>query len=135
MYLILAVAAAIIALLVVGFGVFAAYMLLSGKRRGMIEQSLRRWTLFDYIILAVFLIGALFLLADVVGVLRDREAYPYYHYGYLLSGFAYNLLAGICMLIRLGLTLRMQENAEEASRGAPAADHHHDKPGQAQSAE
>jgi len=124
LYSILAVAAAVVALLVTGFGVFAAYMAF-GARREAVRSALGRWTVFDYLILVVFLIGTLFLLADVIGVLRDRDAYPYYHYGYLLSGFVYNALAGVFLFVRLGLTFRLLGErtaaAEEAAAGAAQA--------------
>lgn len=135
MYTILAIAAVMITLLVAGLGIIVMYMLLTGKGREMLERTLTRWTWFDVVILSVFIIGALFLLTDVIGVLRDRDAYPYYHYGYLLSGFTYYLLAGICMFIRLGLTLRYARGLKPKSGSAAPANYHHDKPDQAQSAE
>jgi hypothetical protein len=141
MYLVLSVAAAFVALIVTAFGVFAAYMLWSGKRE-MFTQALRQWTVFDYIILSVFILGTLFLLADLTAVLKDRQAYPYYHYGYLLSGFIYNLLAGIFLFVRLGLTFRLlggdSTTAEggtgegaAASRDPSAANDNHRKPDKA----
>jgi len=131
MYTILSIAAVLITLLVAGFGITVMYMLLNGKGRVLLEHSVKRWTWFDVVILSVFLIGALFLLSDVVGVLRDRDAYPYYHYGYLLSGFTYNVLAGICMFIRLGLTIRYARGQDQESADVAAANHHHDEPDQA----
>lgn len=135
MYIILSIAAALAALVIVGFGGFAAYLFFSGKERNRLIRALQRWTVFDYVLLAVFLIGALFLLADLIGVIRDKEAYPYYHYGYLLSGFAYQLIAGIGLVIRLGLTLRIAGDARDASSIAPAVDQHHHEPDQTQEAE
>ena len=131
MYTILSIAAVLITLLVAGFGIAVMYMLLNGKGRDLLERSVKRWTWFDAVILSVFLIGALFLLTDVIGVLRDRDAYPYYHYGYLLSGFTYYVLAGICVFIRLGLTIRCARGQDQESSGAAAANHHHDEPDQA----
>jgi Na+-driven multidrug efflux pump len=123
MYFLLSVAAALIALLVTGFGIFAAYMLWSGKREAF-NQALRRWTIFDYLIVSVFVIGTLFLLTDLIAVMKDREAYPYYHYGYLVSGFVYNVLAGVFLYVRLGMTFRLlgADGAAEAEREAAAAD-------------
>ncbi|WP_309123315.1 hypothetical protein [Paenibacillus sp.] len=117
LYSMLAGAAAVIALLVAGFGVFAAYMAF-GARREAVRTALGRWTVFDYLILAVFLIGTLFLLADAVGVMKDRDAYPYYHYGYLLSGLVYNALAGVFLFVRLGMTFRLLGEREETAAGA-----------------
>ncbi|MCI3920937.1 hypothetical protein MO973_11895 [Paenibacillus sp. TRM 82003] len=118
MYTVLSIAAALVALVVTGFAVFAAYALRPGAEgRDRFVVALRRWTAFDYVIFAVFLIGTLFLLADVIGVMRDRDAYPMHHYGYLLSGFIYNLLAGVFLFVRLGLTFRLL-GEEDAAAGA-----------------
>ncbi|HZG55552.1 hypothetical protein [Paenibacillus sp.] len=133
LYVTLSIAAALVALLVAGFGVFAAYLAFAGKREAF-RAALVRWTVFDYLILGVFLFGTLFLLADLVGVLRDRDAYPYYHYGYVLSGFVYNTIAGIFLFARLGLALRAAEARPEpaaVSDGAPAAGDDHREPRQA----
>lgn len=113
LYEILSIAAGVVALLVAGFGVFGAYLAFAGKRETF-RAALRRWTVFDYLILLVFLSGTLFLLADLIGVLRDRDAYPFYHYGYLMSGFVYNTLAGIFLFVRLGLALRAGESTGPA---------------------
>jgi len=105
LYAVLAIAAGIVALLVAGFGIFAVYAAFA-DRSGFFRSAMRRWTVFDYFLLALFLFGTVFLLADVSAVLRDRGDYPYYHYGYLLSGFVYNTLAGVFLFVRLGLALR-----------------------------
>jgi Na+-driven multidrug efflux pump len=122
MYWMLSAAAAVVAVTVAGFGVFAAYLIGSGKRPEL-RSALQRWTVFDYVILTLFVISSLFLLADLVGVMRDREAYPYYHYGYLLSGFVYHLLSGLFLFVRLGVTFRLG--------GASAANDNHREPDQA----
>lgn len=141
LYFILSLAAAFVALVVTGFSLFAAYMLFLGKRASF-RAALQRWTVFDYIILSVFLIGSLFLLADLAGVLRDRDAYPFHHYGYLLSGFVYNTLAGIFLFIRLGLTLRLLGAEEGKDESSPvsngtvvSANHNHHKPHETEAAE
>lgn len=51
------------------------------------------WTWADWIALGLAALGGLFLLADAVAVVRDRDAYPFYHLGYLLSGFVYVAVA------------------------------------------
>jgi len=123
MYMILSAAAALVALVVAGFAVFAAYAYFRGNREPF-RAALARWTAFDYVVLGLFVLGTLFLLADAVGVLRERDAYPFYHYGYLLSGLVYNALAGIFLFVRLGLTLKMlgqQAPSAEAGTGAAPA--------------
>lgn len=87
-----------------------------------------RWTYFDYAIVLLFLCSMVFLVVDLAAVLRDREAYPFYRYGYLASGFIFSLLSMLFMLVRLGLVL----SAGRASSDAPA--HDHDHPSQADQA-
>lgn len=135
MYAVLSIAAAAVALVVAGFGVFAIYILLYSGQRETFRGALKRWTVFDYVIFSLFLIGSLFLLADLAGVLRDRDAYPFYHYGYLLSGFIYNLLAGVFLFVRLGLTLRMAGGEPAASDGPPLSSDDEGEPQQAKTAE
>jgi hypothetical protein len=71
------------------------------------QQVLFRWTYFDYALVLLFMCSMLFLAADLAAVLRDREAYPFYHYGYLASGFIFSLVSMLFMLIRLGMVLSM----------------------------
>ena len=119
-YHVLSIAAGIAAILVAGFGIFAVYAAFTDKS-GAFRAALRRWTVFDYFLLGLFLLGTLFLLSDVSAVMRDRDAYPYYHYGYVLSGFVYNTLAGIFLFVRLGLTLRATDR-ERSSASASGDD-------------
>jgi hypothetical protein len=66
-----------------------------------------RWSLFDYAVILVFLCGMLFLLVEVIAVIKDKESFPYHHYGYLLSGFIFSLLGMIFLLVRFVIVLRM----------------------------
>ncbi|PDO11528.1 MAG: hypothetical protein BLM47_02050 [Candidatus Reconcilbacillus cellulovorans] len=59
------------------------------------------WTWADWIALGLAALGGLFLLADAVAVVRDRDAYPFYHLGYLLSGFVYVAVAVLFLTVRL----------------------------------
>ncbi|MFC0211134.1 hypothetical protein ACFFK0_01510 [Paenibacillus chartarius] len=64
------------------------------------------WSAFDAAVLALFGCGTLLLLADLLGVLRDRASYPLYHYGYLLCGVVFSFLGMVLMVIRLAIVLR-----------------------------
>ncbi len=112
LYTILQVFAAILGLAVTGGAVYTVWRLFQAKGKtgapGKLErQLLLRWTVFDYAVLALVLIGLVFLLADVIGVIKDRDQYPYYHYGYLLSGFIFSLVGLVFMLVRLAMVLRL----------------------------
>lgn len=124
MYVVLACIAAVIALFVAGLGIFLSYLIWSG-RRPELRSRLQRWTVLDIGIVAVFLISTLFLFADLIGVVRDRDAYPYYHYGYLLSGFVYHLLSGGMLFLRLAIALGW---SEKKSEGSPLPQDDHPEP-------
>lgn len=111
-YTILQVFAAVLGLAVTGGAVYTVWRMFQAKGKtgapGKLErQLLLRWTVFDYAVLALVLIGLVFLLADVVGVMKDRDQYPYYHYGYLLSGFIFSFVGLLFLLVRLGMVLRL----------------------------
>lgn len=112
MYPMLAAFAAILGLVVTGGAVYTVYQLFHTKGKTAVpgtaeRQLLFRWTVFDYAIVVLALVGLIFLLADVIGVLKERDQYPYYHYGYLLSGFIFSLVGLLFMLARLAMVLRL----------------------------
>lgn len=132
-YTILQVFAAVLGLAVTSGAVYTVWRMFQAKGKtgapGKLErQLLLRWTVFDYAVLALVLIGLVFLLADVVGVMKDRDQYPYYHYGYLLSGFIFSFVGLIFLLVRLGMVLRL-------ANPDPAAVDQGDKPDQTYHAE
>ncbi|MCP1311846.1 hypothetical protein [Paenibacillus tyrfis] len=91
---------------------------------------LARWTFFDYVLLALFAVGSLFLFTDLLAVLRDAEQYPPYHFAYLLCGFVFTLAGMLMMLVRLALTIA----SIRSERPLPAPDHQ-DHPGHAEQAQ
>lgn len=112
MYTALPVFAAILGLAVTGGAVYTVWRIFQLKGKAAVpgtaeRQLLLRWTVFDYAILALVLVGLVFLLVDVIGVINDRDQYPYYHYGYLLSGFIFSLMGLVFMLVRLTMVLRL----------------------------
>jgi uncharacterized ion transporter superfamily protein YfcC len=99
-----------------------------GRRPEEFKQSvdrLLRWTFFDYAVLFVFFTGFLFLLSDLLGVVRDQESYPYYHYGYLLTGVTFSTLGMLFMVVRFSVVLRLLRFHR------PSFPHHHQDPEQA----
>lgn len=140
MYIALAVLAALIGLAVCGAAVFTAWYYQSCKRRAEEKEDraeeafpgnslLLRWTVMDYAVVFLAAFGLLFLFADVLAVLRDRQSFPYYHYGYLLIGFVMSFIGLLLLVVRLFVLLRIV--------GAPSlpAPYHQDKPAQADQAE
>ncbi|MFB9752999.1 hypothetical protein ACFFNY_15650, partial [Paenibacillus hodogayensis] len=70
-----------------------------------------RWTLADYAALFLFGFGIVFLLTDLIGVARDRDMYPMYHYAYLLCGTIFSFMGMLFTLVRLALVLRLTGGA------------------------
>jgi hypothetical protein len=126
--------AAAIGLIALGSIVGVIWMLLSkrGELDADIADRLRKrllhWSFFDYIIVLLFFFGMVFLIVDLSATLRDREAYPFYHFGYLASGFIFCLISMLFVFVRLGLTLA-------AVRRSSTLPHQHEQPAEAHQAE
>ncbi|HEX7057643.1 MAG TPA: hypothetical protein VF260_10690 [Bacilli bacterium] len=88
-----------------------------------------RWTVWDYAVLLLFVVGIIIQLADLLAMFRDRVQYPGYHFTYLLSGFVYVLLGMMLIVMRLAALLKVTRSA-----GA-FAPHDHHEPNQADPAE
>lgn len=144
MYIALAIFASAIGLFVTGAAVFTAVAFYSSRKRAADEPSradktgqppaggtldwFMRWTLADYAILFLFGFGIVFLLTDLIGVAKEKELYPPFHYAYLLCGIIFSFMGMLFTFVRLALVLRL------TGRSAAAAHHAH-KPDQAQQAE
>ncbi len=79
---------------------------LRSDKRAEFNDVLRSWTAMDYAAIAVFVIGMMLIIADLFAVIRDRDRYPYYHYGYLFCAFIFVLVGMMFMVVRLGVLLR-----------------------------
>lgn len=102
----------------------------AAERLKQAAPQLLQWTFFDYVLLALFLIGSLFLFTDLVAVLRDSQLYPPYHYGYLLCGFVFTFGAALMLLIRLTLVLALARGAQRLA----GTEHHQHEPNHAEHA-
>jgi hypothetical protein len=115
MYSSLAVFAAVLGLLLTGGAIYTIWSLFQQRKNQLGDQSFSqlaaryflKWSFFDYGVLVMFLCGMLFLLTEVIAVVRDRESFPFHHYGYLLSGFTFSLLGMLFTLARFIIVLRM----------------------------
>jgi hypothetical protein len=115
MYTILTIFAALLGLLLTSGSIYTIWIIVKQRNKHQEEQTFSqtagryflRWSVFDYGVLIVFICGMLFLLAEVIAVVKDRQSFPYYHYGYLLCGFIFSLLGMLFMLVRLAIVLRM----------------------------
>lgn len=137
MNLALAILGSLIGLFVTGSAIFTIwYISQQGKsaaRQDMekVEHAeiarnlLLKWSLLDYTVLCMFCIGTLFLLVDVVAMIRDRSSYPLYHLSYLVFGVVFSFLGMLFMLVRLVAVLNLSRPS-----GSSAPDNHY-KPNQA----
>ncbi|WP_248924950.1 hypothetical protein [Paenibacillus hamazuiensis] len=129
MNFLLALFGGLIGLFVTGAAVFMAWLYLQHRKQPETSAYeppvLLKWTSFDYALIILFLIGSLFLFTDALAVIRDRESYPLYHYGYLLCGFVFTFLGMLFMVVRLALVLSMVRS------GSLRAPNHHNHPGDA----
>jgi hypothetical protein len=114
MYSFLAIFAAVLGLLLTSGASYTIWSLFKQRKSLQGDQTFSqlagrhflRWSYFDYGVLVMFLCGMLFLLTEVIAVVRDPQSFPYYHYGYLLSGFIFSLLGMLFTLTRFILVLR-----------------------------
>ncbi|TBL73217.1 hypothetical protein [Paenibacillus thalictri] len=129
---ILAIFAGIIGLFVTGAAVFTAWVYVQRRKEGGTQPKLpdlTKWSVFDAALLILFALGFVFLLTDVVAVIRDQASYPMYHYGYLLCGFIFTCMGMLFMVVRLAMLLSFMR----ADRVPAPNEHSH--PSQADSAE
>lgn len=85
-------------------------------------QYLSRWTVWDYGVLGLFLIGIVLLAADLVAMLRDRAAYPDFHYTYLLCGIVFTIMSMLLLFARLAVVLSGVQTSQRSS----SPQHHHE---------
>jgi hypothetical protein len=138
MYTSLAIFAALLGLLLTSGVIYTIWIIVRQRNKQQEEQTFSqtagryflRWSFFDYGVIIVFLCGMLFLLAEVIAVLKDRQSFPYYHYGYLLCGFIFSLLGMLFMLARFTIVLRMVRDMDRIS-----FINNHQKPNEANTAE
>jgi len=141
MYIALAIFASVIGLFVTGAAIFTAWAYYSSRHRpadsgkegqpsaaGSTLDWFMRWTVADYAVLFLFGFGFVFLVTDLVGVAKDRELYPMYHYAYLLSGIIFASMGMLFTFVRLALVLRL------TGKSAPVG-HHAGEPNQTEQSE
>jgi len=141
MFIALAIFASVVGLFATGAAIFTAWAFQASRGQGGAGASrerpaptappsgwLLRWTVADYATILLFGFGFVFLLVDLIGVIRDRELYPLYHYGYLLCGFIFTLMGMLFAFARLAIVIWL------AGRIAGAG-HQAGEPDQAEQAE
>lgn len=76
---------------------------------------LNRWTWLDYYMLLLFLFGFVFLVSDVIGVARQPEVFPSWHFGYVLIGIVVLFHAFLYFLMRYLFLLGLNQDSKGPS--------------------
>jgi putative exporter of polyketide antibiotics len=134
MYTLLGFFAAFLGVLITAGATYTIWSIVKQRKNQQNKQSvsetvvryLLKWSFMDYAIIIVFICGMLFLLAEVIAVMKDRESFPLYHYGYLLSGFIFSLLGMLFMVARFAVVLRLVQSMDHVS-----LINHHNEPNDA----
>ncbi|TCZ74295.1 hypothetical protein E0485_20160 [Paenibacillus albiflavus] len=97
----------VLGLLAIG-GLVYGIWLIAMHRRTTADTSkmpfpsmLLRWTVLDYIIIVLFVLGLLLLFADLTAVLRDRASFSEWHLVYLVAGVIFSFMGMLMMVFRL----------------------------------
>lgn len=64
-----------------------------------------KWTIIDYAVIGLFLIGLLLLLAELIALLRDQTEIANFHFTYLLTGIIISVMGMLFMFVRLVVVL------------------------------
>jgi uncharacterized membrane protein len=134
MYTLLGYIAAFLGVLIIAGAIYTIWSIVKQSKNQQNKQSVSetvgryflKWSFMDYAIIIVFLCGMLFLLAEVIAVMKDRESFPLYHYGYLLCGFIFSMLGMLFMVARFAIVLRMVQRMDRV-----ALINHHNEPNDA----
>ncbi|MFK7696358.1 hypothetical protein [Paenibacillus sp. HJGM_3] len=86
----------------------------AAAKTGSLTPLLKGWMVWDYAVILLFGVGAVFLFTDLLAVARDREQFPPYHYGYLLCGFIFCLLGMLFSFIRIATLIRLHRGSRTA---------------------
>lgn len=92
----------------------------SVSRLHFAQRYMMRWTWFDYYMLLLFLFGFVFLISDVVGVARQPDVYPSWHFGYVLIGAAVLFYAFAYFIFRYVFLLHVLEQSQSKPMGGEA---------------
>lgn len=138
MYPSLTILAAVLGLFITSGAIYTLWSIVRQRNNQQDKQPISeiagryflKWSFMDYAIIIVFLSGMIFLLAELVAVLKDRQSFPFYHYGYLLSGFIFSIVGMLFLLARFTIVLRIVQRMEVA-----ALKNNHREPNNADTAE
>lgn len=145
MNLLLAILGGLLGLIVTGVAVYSAWNVHQLWKQQEAEPKpcsqaeiaaayFSRWTMMDYAIVVVFLIGFLLLLTELLAFRRDQAAVESFHFAYLLTGMILSAMGMLLLFVRLIAVLGFIQSGTLYRTAAVAPDHQNE-PNQADPAE
>ncbi|NQX66294.1 hypothetical protein HQN90_09160 [Paenibacillus alba] len=141
MNLLLAIIGGFLGLFVTGVAVYTAWLVYhqwqqqaaSPRAVSQVEIAVKyfsRWTLMDYTVVGLFIVGLLLLLAELFAILRDPMAISTYHFSYLLTGIILSAMGMLLLIARLVIVLGFKQ-AGALHRPMTVAPNHENEPNDA----
>ncbi|MDR6549022.1 hypothetical protein [Paenibacillus qinlingensis] len=137
MNLFLAILGAVVGLFVTGAGIYTAWTVhqlwrqqaASPRAVSQVEIAatyFSRWTIIDYSVVGLFIIGLLLMLAVLVAVGRDQTEIANFHWAYLLTGIITSAMGMLLLFIRLIVVLGFPQGNALQRTAAVTPDHQHE---------
>ncbi|OCT12123.1 hypothetical protein A8709_30180 [Paenibacillus pectinilyticus] len=116
MNLVLAIIGGIVGLFVTGAGIYTAWSVhqlwrqqaASPRAVSQVEIAVTyfsRWTVIDFSVVGLFIIGLLLMIAELVAVGRDHTEIANFHWAYLLTGIIISAMGMVLLFLRLLVVL------------------------------
>ncbi|TXK85981.1 hypothetical protein [Paenibacillus sp. N3.4] len=143
MNMILALVGGALGLFITGVAVYTAWMVhqlwrqqaAAPKPSSQSEIAVKyfsKWTIMDYAVVSLFIIGLLLLLAELFAVMRDQTAIANFHFSYLLTGIIISAMGMLLLFARLIVVLGFIQSGALHRTVAPD---HQNQPNDANSTE
>lgn len=116
MNMVLAIIGGLLGLFVTGVAIYTAWMVhqlwrqqaAAPKPSSQVDIAIKyfsKWTIMDYAVVTLFIIGLLLLLAELFAVMRDQIAIANFHFSYLLTGIIISAMGMLLLFVRLIVVL------------------------------
>ncbi|MBP1965291.1 hypothetical protein [Paenibacillus aceris] len=136
MNMLLAIIGGLLGLFVTGAALYTAWMVHQLWRQqasaptalSQVEIAVKyfsRWTVMDYAVIGLFIIGLLLLLAELSAIMRDQTAAANFHFSYLLTGLILCAMGMLLLIARLVVVLGFAQTGALHRTVAIAPDHQH----------
>ena len=137
MNMLLAIVGGLLGLFVTGAAIYTAWMVhqlwrqqaAAPKALSQVEIAVTyfsRWTVMDYAVIGLFIIGLLLLLAELFAILRDQTATAAnFHFSYLLTGLILCAMGMLVLFVRLVVVLGFAQTGALYRTVTVAPDHQH----------